>query len=107
MKKIILNKRILNHKLGIKKRYPSLPDELIESSWSGIVSRTGNGSQIFEKIKDNIFVAGSYNRSGIGVGTLFGEQIAIKAINETSEEISLIESRKKPNWLPPDPILGL
>ena len=94
-------------KYGIKKRFPTLPDNIIESSWSGIVSRTRNGSQIFEKIKDNIFVAGCYNGSGIGVGTLFGEQIAIKASNETSDEINIIERRSKPSWLPPQPILNL
>ena len=39
------------------------------------------------------------------MGTLFGEQIAIKAANETSEEISIIQSRSKPTWLPPQPFL--
>jgi hypothetical protein len=52
-------------------------------------------------------VAGCYNGSGIGVGTLFGEQIAIKASNEHSKEIETIEARNKPTWLPPQPILNL
>ncbi len=102
-----LNKRSLKQRLGIKKRFPELPDDIIQSSWSGIVSRTRNSSQIFEKIDDNIFVAGCYNGSGIGVGTLFGEQIAIKASNENTKEIEVIETRNKPTWLPPDPILSL
>ena len=102
-----LNKRSLKQKIGIKKRFPELPDDIIQSSWSGIVSRTRNSSQIFEKIDDNIFAAGCYNGSGIGVGTLFGEQIAIKASNETTKEIEIIEARNKPTWLPPDPFLSL
>ena len=102
-----LKKRTLNQKIGIKKRFPTLPDDIIESSWSGIVSRTRNSSQIFEKIDKNIFVAGCYNGSGIGVGTLFGEQIAIKASNEITNEINIIESRNKPTWLPPQPFLNL
>ena len=102
-----LNKRSLKQKTGINKRFPELPDDIIQSSWSGIVSRTRNSSQIFEKIDDNIFVAGCYNGSGIGVGALFGEQIAIKASNENTKEINIIEERKKPNWLPPDPILSI
>jgi len=102
-----LKKRSLNHKLGIKKRFPTLADNIIESNWSGIVSRTRNSSQIFEKIDNNIFAAGSYNGSGIGVGTLFGEQIAIKASNENSNEINIIEKRNKPTWLPPQPFLSL
>ena len=107
MSKSQLSKRTIKHKIGIKKRFPQLPDDIIESSWSGIVSRTRNSSQIFEKIDQNIFVAGCYNGSGIGVGTLFGEQIAIKASNENNQEINIIEARKKPAWLPPDPFLSL
>jgi glycine/D-amino acid oxidase-like deaminating enzyme len=106
MSKSVLDKRSLNQKLGIKKRFPSLADDIIESSWSGIVSRTRNSSQIFEKIADNIFVAGCYNGSGIGVGTLFGEQIAIKANDENTKEIETIEAKQKPTLLPPQPFLN-
>tara|TARA_B100000035_G_C20987842_1_gene548705 strand:+ start:707 stop:1438 length:732 start_codon:yes stop_codon:yes gene_type:complete len=107
MSKTDLTKRSFKQKAGIKKRFPQLPDNIIRSSWSGIVSRTRNSSQIFEKLSDNMFVAGCYNGSGIGVGTLFGEQIAIKASNETTKEIQVIEARKKPTWLPPQPFLNL
>jgi glycine/D-amino acid oxidase-like deaminating enzyme len=93
MSKMELDKKTAIQKIGIKKRFPQLPN-IIESTWSGVVSRTRNSSQIFEKLEDNVFVAGCYNGSGIGVGTLFGEQIAIKAANETSEEIKIIEKKK-------------
>ena len=102
-----LKKRVINQKIGIKKRFPILADDIIEFSWSGIVSRTRNSSQIFERIDDNIYAAGCYNGSGIGVGTLFGEQIAIKASNYSTNEIKTIESRSKPTWLPPQPFLNL
>ena len=107
MSKLELEKRTHIQRIGIKKRFPQLPNDIIESSWSGIVSRTRNSSQIFEKIDDNIFVAGCYNGSGIGVGTLFGEQIAIKASEEISEEIKIIEQKKNPTWLPPEPFLNI
>ena len=94
-------------KIGIKKRFPHFPNNLIQTTWSGIVSRTRNSSQIFEKIKENIFVAGCYNGSGIGVGTLFGEQIALKASKQNTKEIELIEKRDKPTWLPPEPFLSM
>ncbi len=103
----ILKKRYEIQKLGIKKRFPNLPEDIIKSTWSGIVSRSRNSSQIFEQIKKNIFVAGCYNGSGIGVGTLFGEQIANKASNENTREIETIEARNKPTWIPPDPFLSL
>ena len=101
-----LQKRSKNQIIGIQKRFPQLPKDIIKSSWSGIVSRTRNSSQIFEKIDSNIFAAGCYNGSGIGVGSLFGEQIAIKAMGENSSEIETIEKRNKPTWLPPEPFLS-
>jgi len=101
-----LDKRSIKQKIGIKKRFPQLPDNIIQSSWSGIASRTKNSSQIFEKIDNNIFVAGCYNGSGIGVATLFGEQIAIKASNYNTSEIKTIEAINKPTWLPPQPFLN-
>jgi glycine/D-amino acid oxidase-like deaminating enzyme len=107
MSKSELDKRSVNQNIGIKKRFPQLPDDIIQSTWSGVVSRTRNSSQIFEKLDTNIFVAGCYNGSGIGVGTLFGEQIAIKASNENSDEINIIEKRQKPSWLPPNPVLNI
>jgi len=102
-----LSRRVELHKHGIKKRFPNLPENLIQSSWSGVVCRSGNSSQIFEKIDDQIYVAGCYNGSGIGLGTLFGEQIAIMASNQQSEEINQIQERKKANWLPPQPFLNI
>ena len=102
-----LKKRSIKQKIGIKKRFPQLPNDIIQSTWSGIVSRSRNSSQIFEKIDKNIFAAGCYNGSGIGVGTLFGEQIAIKASKEYTKEIEIIEARNKPTWLPPQPFLNL
>ena len=106
MPKSVLKKRSINQIIGIKKRFPTLPDDIIQSSWSGVVSRTRNSAQIFEKIDNNIFVAGCYNGSGIGVGTLFGEQIAIKINNENTKEMEIIEARQKPTWLPPQPFLN-
>ena len=103
----ILKKRKQLHMSGIQRRFPNLPLDIIETTWSGVVCRSRNSSQLFEKIDDDIFAAGCYNGSGIGVGTLFGEQIAIKASNENSKEINLIEERIKPTWLPPQPFLNL
>ena len=41
------------------------------------------------------------------MGTLFGEQIAIKASEENTKEIETIEARNKPTWLPPQPFLNI
>jgi len=107
MKENDLKNRAKIQAIGIEKRFPNLPKNIINFTWSGIVCRSRNSSQIFDKIENNIFAAGCYNGSGIGVGTLFGEQIAIKASNGKSKEIDLIERRKKPSWLPPQPFLNI
>jgi len=107
MTKQNLEKRLISHKAGIIKRFPNLPHNIVQSTWSGIVSRSRNSSQIFEKIDNNIFAAGCYNGSGIGVGTLFGEQIALKASNESTNEIQIIENKNKLSLLPPQPFLNL
>jgi len=107
MSSIELKKRVKVHIQGISKRFKFLPKNIIEDSWSGIVCRSGNSSQIFDKIDENIYSAGCYNGSGIGVGTLFGEQIALMAANQHSEEIGFIQDRNKPNLLPPQPFLNL
>tara|TARA_Y100000590_G_scaffold276490_1_gene310430 strand:+ start:5764 stop:7068 length:1305 start_codon:yes stop_codon:yes gene_type:complete len=95
------------HQKGINKRFPELPNDIIESTWSGVVCRSRNGSQIFERINDNVFVAGCYNGSGIGTGTFFGEQIALMASNQDSDKIKVIENGVKPSRLPPDILLNI
>ncbi len=102
-----LEKRKKTHQKGINKRFPNFPNDIIESTWSGIVCRSRNGSQIFDKINENIFVAGCYNGSGIGTGTFFGEQIALMASNQDSEKISIIENRIKPTKLPQEIMLNI
>jgi len=95
------------HQKGINKRFPNLPNDIIESTWSGVVCRSRNGSQMFEKINNNVFVAGCYNGSGIGTGTFFGEQIALMASNQDSDKINLIESIVKPTKLPSELLLNI
>ena len=102
-----LERRKKIHQKGINKRFPNLPNDIIESTWSGVVCRSRNGSQIFEKINDNVFVAGCYNGSGIGTGTFFGEQIALMASNQDSDKISIIENRIKPTKLPTEILLNI
>tara|TARA_B100000579_G_C22801644_1_gene840254 strand:+ start:438 stop:1730 length:1293 start_codon:yes stop_codon:yes gene_type:complete len=111
---VSLNKNLTNteinkniHLKGILKRFPSLPKNIIETSWSGTVCRSGNAAPIFKKINKNIYAAGCFNGSGIGLGTLFGEEIANVASNNITNEVKLIQKAKKPNWLPPQPFLNL
>ena len=74
-----LEKRSINQKIGINKRFPQLPEDIIQSSWSVLYPEREIVPKYLKKINNNVFAAGCYNGSGIGVGTLFGEQIALKA----------------------------
>ena len=107
LKNNVLKKRRKLHELGIQKRFPNLPLNIIKTTWSGVACRSRNSSQLFDQLDKNIFIAGCYNGSGIGVGTLFGEQIAIKANGGNTKEINLIDERIKPTWLPPRPFLDI
>lgn len=100
-----LRTRIKTHQKGLSARFPSLPENMITSTWSGVTCVSGNNAQVFKKAQNNLWLAGCYNGGGIGLATLFGEQIALKACGEKTKAITAIESRPKPNWLPPNPFL--
>ena len=80
-------------------------EESIENMESRLDTHFFEYSKPFENVDDKVYIAGSYFGSGIGAGTLFGEQIALMATNQQSDEIRIIEERKKPNKLPIKPIL--
>ena len=46
----MIYKKIFNHSIGIIKRFPILPKDIIESSWSGIVSRTEMDHKYLRKL---------------------------------------------------------
>ena len=100
-----LQRRIHVHQQGLEKRFPSLPDNLIEHSWAGITCISGNSANIFTRVSENCLAAGCYNGGGIGLATHFGEQLAYLAIGENTPEIEQINQRPQPNWLPPQPFL--
>ncbi len=100
-----LAKRRQIHFQGLLRRFPFLPSNAIETTWSGVTCISGNSANIFEKLDDGLFVAGCYNGGGIGLATLFGEQLAFKAIGESTRAMEKIEARPQPNWLPPQPFL--
>lgn len=102
-----LQQRVKIHIKGIQRRFPALPDNIIEHSWSGITCISQNNANIFEQLADRLWTAGCYNGGGIGLALLFGEQIALKASGADTAEIQQIEARPKASWLPPQPFLNL
>lgn len=100
-----LRKRIATHRRGLARRFPELQTLELEHTWSGVTCISGNSSNVFTQLEKNLFAAGCYNGGGIGLATLFGEELALLASGEVSEAIERIKKRPTPNWLPPQPFL--
>ncbi|MDB9752515.1 FAD-binding oxidoreductase [Oceanospirillaceae bacterium] len=102
-----LEKRKRMHLRGLKRRFPQLSDDLFDSCWSGITCISGNNGQVFDQLDSKLLVAGCYNGGGIGLATLFGEQMAYRASGQMTDTMAMIEARPKPNALPVQPLLSL
>ncbi len=102
-----LEQRKVFHLRGLTRRFPQLPTDIFDSSWSGITCISGNNGQVFERLDSGVLVAGCYNGGGIGLATMFGEQMAYLASGQTTDAIAMIQARPKPNKLPPQPLLSL
>lgn len=100
-----LKQRKAIHMDGLEKRFPQLACGAIEYTWSGITCISKNNANVFSQIDKNAFAAGCYNGGGIGLGILYGQQIALYASGGTNDTTSLIQNRPKPERLPPQPIL--
>ena len=100
-----LELRKAKHLNGIKRRFPQLGDDIIESTWSGTICLSGNNANVFSELDNGMFAAGCYNASGIGMGVLFGTEIANLASEKLTDEIRLIQTNSDPMLLPPQPFL--
>ena len=100
-----LELRKAKHLNGIKRRFPQLGDDIIESTWSGTICLSGNNANVFAELDNGMFAAGCYNASGIGLGVLFGTEIANLASKKMTSEIRMIQTNSDPMLLPPQPFL--
>lgn len=94
------------HIEGLMKRFPFLSEDCVEHSWAGITCISSNNANIFEKVSDNHFVIGCYNGGGVGLSTLFGQEIALRALDKKTAPSKIIAARPKAKWLPPQPFLN-
>jgi glycine/D-amino acid oxidase-like deaminating enzyme len=101
-----LKQRKASHIEGLGKRFPQLGADAIDYTWSGITCISKNNANVFSQIDKNAFAAGCYNGGGIGLGILYGQQIALYASGGTNDTTRLIQDRPKPEILPPQPILN-
>jgi glycine/D-amino acid oxidase-like deaminating enzyme len=96
-----LESRKAKHLNGIKRRFTQLGVDIIESTWSETICLSGNNANVFSELKDRMFAAGCYNARGIGLGVLFGTEIANLASGKMTDEIRMIQTNSAPMLLPP------
>lgn len=102
-----LAKRQAIHIRGLQKRFPFLDDNIFEYCWSGVTCISSNNANIFQQTEKNCWVIGCYNGGGIGLATLFGQQIAYQAMDQPQAIGKVIVARKQATRLPPQPFLNI
>jgi glycine/D-amino acid oxidase-like deaminating enzyme len=95
------------HRRAFHARFPMLADVGFEYTWGGVMGISLNGRQFFGKLADNLFAAAAYNGVGVALGTISGVLLADFAIGAESELLSDMHALPGPNWIPPEPLLGI
>lgn len=102
-----LAKRRLKNMRGLRVRFPELSKLDFEYTWSGNVCISRNSKPVFEKLGENLFLAGCYNAGGVAMGSLFGKLIVDYALDQSSDKLTQVLNQDKPNLIPPRPLLDL
>ncbi len=102
-----LSKRQVAHRRAFDNRFPQLAHVPFEYAWSGVEGITRNGTNFFGRQRDNVFLAGGYNGSGLSRGTAFGTAIADYASGESSQTVSDCLASAPGAWMPPRPLLDI
>jgi glycine/D-amino acid oxidase-like deaminating enzyme len=89
------------HRAGFEKRFPQLAHVPFEYAWSGVEGVSGNGTNFFGRQRDNIYLAGGYNGSGVSRGTAFGAALADYASGGQSPLIDDCLASARAAWIPP------
>ena len=102
-----LARRQAIHRAGFEKRFPQLAGVPFEYAWSGVEGISRNGTSFFGRQRDNIYLAGGYNGSGVTRGTAFGTALADYAGGGRSALIDDCLASAPGAWIPPRPFLDI
>ncbi len=102
-----LMKRRAVHRESFERRFPQLAHVPFEFSWSGVEGISRNGTNFFGRQRNNVYLAGGYNGSGVSKGTAFGTALAEFASDGQSQLISDCLESKPATWMPPRPLLDI
>ncbi len=95
------------HRAGFEKRFPKLAHVPFEYTWSGVEGISRNGTSFFGRQRDNIYLAGGYNGSGVSRGTAFGTALADYASGGHTPLIDDCLASAPGAWIPPRPFLDI
>ena len=95
------------HRTSFDQRFPQLAHVPFEYSWSGVEGISRNSTNFFGRQRDNIYLAGGYNGSGVSRGTAFGTALADYASGGQSALIDDCLASAPGQWIPPRPLLDI
>ena len=102
-----LAQRQATHRAAFDRRFPQLANVPFEYAWSGVEGISRNGTNFFGRQRENIYLAGGYNGSGVSRGTAFGTAIADYSSGETSQTVSDCLASAPGSMMPPRPLLDI
>jgi glycine/D-amino acid oxidase-like deaminating enzyme len=102
-----LTERQSIHRAAFETRFPQLSHVPFEYAWSGVEGISRNGTNFFGRQRENVYLAGGYNGSGVSRGTAFGAALAEYASGGQSELIDDCLNSAPASWLPPRPLLDI
>ncbi len=102
-----LSRRQTTHRAAFDKRFPQLAQVPFEYSWSGVEGISRNATNFFGRQRENIYLAGGYNGSGVSRGTAFGTAIADYASGATTPMVNDCLASTPGTRMPPRPLLDI
>lgn len=102
-----LAQRTAIHRESFERRFPQLAHVPFEYSWSGIEGMSRNMTSFFTRLRDNLYMAGGFNGSGVSRGTAFGHALADYASGEDSNLVADCLASAPATWIPARPLLDI
>ncbi|MBC2883941.1 FAD-binding oxidoreductase [Ochrobactrum sp. CM-21-5] len=95
------------HKRLFDERFPMLPKVDMESTWTGYICLSRNGTPGFGRMAKNIYMSVCQNGVGIAKGTVSGVLAADMACGIDNPMIADMQQLGSPTRLPPRPFLDI
>jgi len=102
-----LARRQAMHRRSFEQRFPQLAQVPFEYAWSGVEGISRNATNFFGRQRDEVYLAGGYNGSGLSRGTAFGSAIAEYANGVETPLVTDCLASAPAAWMPPRPLLDI